>query len=77
MKTRPQGNTVNILAVGNMTRFLLNPEAVILIFGGTLGSVLISYPWSALRYVPNALKMMIFPPKRPSPQSPTALRTSP
>jgi chemotaxis protein MotA len=51
-----------------MTRFLLNPEAIILIFGGTLGSVLISYPWSALRHVPNGLLMMLRPPRRPSPQ---------
>jgi len=62
------GVVLYILSVGNMTRFLLNPEAVILIYGGTLGSVLISYPWSALRHVPNALKMMLFPPRRPSPQ---------
>lgn len=57
-----------ILSTGNMTRFLLNPEAFILIFGGTLGSVLISYPWSVLRHVPNAAKMMLFPPRRPSPE---------
>lgn len=57
-----------ILSTGNMTRFLLNPEAIILIFGGTLGSVLISYPWSALRHVPNGLLMMLRPPRRPEPQ---------
>jgi chemotaxis protein MotA len=56
-----------ILSVGNMTRFLLNPEAFILIFGGTLGSVLISYPWSVLQHVPNAVKMMFIPPRRPPP----------
>lgn len=58
-----------VLSVGHMARFLLNPEAIILIFGGTLGSVMISYPWSVLRYVPGAIKMMIIPPKRPSPAS--------
>src|ERR1700722_17255340 len=57
-----------VLSTGHMTRFLLNPEAIILIFGGTLGSVLISYPWSALRHVPNGLLMMLRPPRRPSPQ---------
>lgn len=62
------GVVLYILSVGNMTRFLLNPEAIILIFGGTFGSVLISYPWSALRHVPKALLMMLVPPKRPSPQ---------
>ena len=62
------GVVLYILSVGNMMRFLLNPEAIILIFGGTFGSVLISYPWSALRHVPNAVKMMFFPPARPTPQ---------
>ena len=62
------GVVLLILSVGNMIHFLLNPEAIILIFGGTFGSVLISYPWSAIRHVPSALGMMIFPPKRPQPQ---------
>ncbi|HBL19070.1 MAG: hypothetical protein A2X36_04465 [Elusimicrobia bacterium GWA2_69_24] len=61
------GVVVYILHVGQMTKFLLNPEAGVLIFGGTLGSVMISYPWSALKQVPNAMKMMIIPPKRPKP----------
>src|SRR5438552_7411271 len=54
-----------ILWVGQMTRFLLNSEAIILVFGGTLGSVMISYPWSVLRRIPMGLRMMIFPPRRP------------
>src|SRR5476649_1809516 len=57
-----------VLSTGHMMKFLLNPEAIILIFGGTLGSVLISYPWSALQHVPNGLLMMIRPPRRPTPQ---------
>ncbi len=59
------GVVIFILVVGEMTKFLLNGEAIILIFGGTLGSVMISFPWSVIRQVPNALKMMIIPPKRP------------
>ena len=55
-----------VLAVGHMTQFLLNFDAIVLIFGGTLGSVMISYPWSALSKVPMALSIMVFPPKRPS-----------
>lgn len=57
-----------VLSTGNMVRFLLNPEAIILIFGGTLGSVLISYPFSVLRHVPSGLWMMLRPPRRPTPQ---------
>ncbi len=60
------GVVLYILHAGNMMRFLLNPEAVILIFGGTLGSVLISYPWSVLKHVPGAVLMMFVPPRRPS-----------
>jgi|CXWL01.1.fsa_nt_gi chemotaxis protein MotA len=57
-----------VLSTGNMVQFLLNPEAIILIFGGTLGSVLISYPWSAIRHVPSGLLMMLRPPRRPTAQ---------
>lgn len=59
------GVVIFVVVAGHMARFLLNKEAIILIFGGTLGSVMISYPWSALQFVPNAVKMMIFPPRRP------------
>lgn len=58
------GVMVYVLYVGQMMEFLLNTEAIVLIFGGTLGSVMISYPFSALRHVPSALSMMLFPPKR-------------
>ncbi|MDE2292011.1 MAG: MotA/TolQ/ExbB proton channel family protein [Elusimicrobia bacterium] len=61
------GVVISILAAGHMTRFLLNGDAIVLIFGGTLGSIMLSYPWSALQQVPNAVKMMVFPPKRPAP----------
>ncbi len=55
-----------VLSVGHMMQFLLNFEAIVLIFGGTLGSVMISYPWSVLKKVPMALGIMFVPPKRPS-----------
>ncbi len=58
-----------VLSTGHMIQFLLNPEAIILIFGGTLGSVLISYPWSAIRHVPSGLLMMLRPPRRPTAQT--------
>ncbi|MBI3289582.1 MAG: MotA/TolQ/ExbB proton channel family protein [Elusimicrobia bacterium] len=58
-----------VLATGHMTQFLFNFEAIVLIFGGTLGSIMISYPWSALRKVPLALRIMFFPPKRPTAQT--------
>lgn len=61
------GVVLYILHEGGMIDFLLNGRALVLIFGGTFGSVLISYPWSALRHVPTALWMMLRPPKRPTP----------
>lgn len=63
------GVIVYILAVGEMMQFLLNVEAIVLIFGGTLGSIMISYPWSVLSKVPMALAIMFFPPKRPTAQT--------
>ncbi len=58
------GVIVFVLSSGGMLRFLLNWEAIILIFGGTLGSVMIAYPWAALKWVRSSLVMVIFPPRR-------------
>ena len=44
-----------------MLQFLLNTEAIILIFGGTLGSVMISYPWSVLRKGTHGRALDMFP----------------
>jgi chemotaxis protein MotA len=63
------GVILYVLAAGHMTQFLLNVDAIVLIFGGTLGSIMISYPASILRKVPMALRIMFFPPKRPSAQT--------
>jgi chemotaxis protein MotA len=60
------GVIVFVLSSGGMLKFLLNWEAIILIFGGTIGSVMIAYPWSTLRWVLNSIKIIFFPPKRPS-----------
>lgn len=59
------GVIVFVLSAGGMLRFLLNWQAIVLIFGGTLGSVMISYPWAALKWTSSSIKIVIFPPKRP------------
>lgn len=59
------GVIVFVLSAGGMLKFLLNWEAIVLIFGGTLGSVMISYPWTSLKWTLSGIKMVIFPPKRP------------
>ncbi|MFH1620116.1 MAG: MotA/TolQ/ExbB proton channel family protein [bacterium] len=61
------GAIVFVLQSGGMLRILLNWEAIVLIFGGTAGSIMISYPWSALRWVASAAWKVIFPPKRAKP----------
>ncbi len=60
------GVVVFVLSLGGMLKFLLNFEAIILIFGGTLASVMIAYPWDALKWTFSSVKAIIFPPKRPS-----------
>ena len=54
---------------GDTARFFLNERAIILVFGGTLGATLITYPWSILKRVPSALVMFVFPGRRPSADS--------
>ena len=59
------GVIIFVLSAGGMLRFLLNWEAIVLIFGGTLGSVMIAYPWAALKWTKSSFVMVLFPPKRP------------
>lgn len=59
------GVIIFVLSTGGMLKFLLNWEAIILIFGGTAGSVMIAYPWASLKWLKSSVKMVIFPPKRP------------
>jgi len=61
------GSILFVMAHGGILHFLFNIEAIILIFGGTLGSVMISHPWSVLRLVPSAIKMMFLPPRGTDP----------
>jgi len=38
-------------------------NAAILVFGGTAASILIAYPWDAIKSIPKAVKVIFFPPK--------------
>jgi chemotaxis protein MotA len=58
-----------VLSEGAALPFFLNPHALILVWGGTLGATLITYPWSILKRVPAALLLFVFPGKRPSADS--------
>ncbi len=59
------GVIIFVLSTGGMLKFLLNWEAIVLIFGGTAGSIMIAYPWSALKWVKSSVMLVLFPPKRP------------
>ncbi|HOW28476.1 MAG TPA: MotA/TolQ/ExbB proton channel family protein [Elusimicrobiota bacterium] len=53
-----------VLHHGGMLHLIVNMEAFILIFGGTAGSVFISYPWKILKTIPRALIMVLIPPRK-------------
>ncbi len=55
-----------VLADGEIFRFFYNTHALVLVFGGTLGSTLITYPWSILKRLPHAMLLFMFPGRRES-----------
>jgi chemotaxis protein MotA len=58
-----------VLTDGETFRFFYNARALVLVFGGTLGSTLITYPWSILKRVPEAVLLFVFPGRRESADS--------
>jgi chemotaxis protein MotA len=52
---------------GNALNMMMNTQAAVLVFGGTIGCALITYPWKIIRVAPRAMTMMLFPPKRQTP----------
>jgi chemotaxis protein MotA len=58
-----------VLSEGSTIYFFLNVRALVLVFGGTIGATLITYPWSILKRIPRALVLFIFPGRRESPDS--------
>ena len=57
-----------VMMKGEILHILWNLEALILVFGGTLASILISYPWPTVKRVPGALRIIFFPQKNLHPQ---------
>lgn len=62
-----------VMYEGNVVNILFDLNATILVFGGTIGCALITYPWKIVKAVPGAVKMMFFPPKHLTPDQ--AIRT--
>lgn len=52
-----------VLAAGNILHMLLNPLALIIVFGGTFSATMIAYPWSVIRELVPSLRVMLFPGK--------------
>lgn len=58
-----------VLGGEETVHFFLNVRAIILVFGGTVGATLLTYPWSILRRTPFAILLFIFPGRRESSDS--------
>lgn len=57
-----------VMVAGGIQELLFNREAAILVFGGTLGCLLITSPWSLLRHLPRAVRLVLFPGRRETAQ---------
>ncbi len=47
-----------VLVDGNILHLLVNPVAFVLVFGGTFSATLIAYPWSTLKHIFSASRLM-------------------
>jgi chemotaxis protein MotA len=63
------GSIAWVLRQGGAVNFFLNYRAIVLVFGGTLGATLITYPWQTLKRVPRSLLLFLFPGRRESADS--------
>lgn len=53
-----------VLQDGETFQFFFNLRAMVLVFGGTLGATMITYPWMILKRTPAALLLFVFPHRR-------------
>ncbi|MDD5688343.1 MAG: motility protein A [Elusimicrobia bacterium] len=58
------GAILFVMVRGEMVHMLWNVEALVLIFGGTFGAAMITYPWKIIKRIPAALFIVFFPRKR-------------
>ncbi|MFA5976573.1 MAG: MotA/TolQ/ExbB proton channel family protein [Elusimicrobiota bacterium] len=59
------GTVGYVLVSGNAVGLIFNLHAIILVYGGTLGATLLSYPQSVLIQSIRALRIFLFPGARP------------
>ncbi|MCD6413426.1 MAG: MotA/TolQ/ExbB proton channel family protein [Elusimicrobia bacterium] len=53
-----------VMLHGDVVNLLFNLDAAILVFGGTIGSTFIAFPFRSLKQIPSALKLIFFPPPK-------------
>ena len=53
-----------VMLHGGVVYLLVNLDAAILVFGGTLGSTLIAFPFRSIKQIPRAVKLIFFPPPK-------------
>jgi chemotaxis protein MotA len=58
-----------VLNEGDTIHFFINLRALVLVFGGTLGSTFITYPWSIVKRLPHSILLFFFPGRRASADS--------
>ncbi len=59
------GSVGFVLIQGNSVGLILNFHAILLVFGGTLGATLLSYPSSIIFQAARAVRVFLFPGSRP------------
>ena len=59
------GSVGYVLVQGNSVGLILNVHAILLVFGGTFGSTLISYPSGVIGQALRAVRIFLFPGSRP------------
>jgi chemotaxis protein MotA len=59
------GTVAYVLIAGNSVGLLFNLHALILVYGGTLGATLLSYPSGVLGQAVRAVRVFLFPGQRP------------
>ncbi|MBN1383761.1 MAG: MotA/TolQ/ExbB proton channel family protein [Elusimicrobia bacterium] len=63
------GAVFYVMVQGDIVNLLFDINAAILVFGGTIGATLITYPWKIVKIVPRAVLWIFFPPKRVKPDA--------
>jgi len=56
-----------VMLRGEILHLIFNIDAIVLVFGGTLATILIAYPFSTIKEIPTAIRFIFFPKKKEHP----------